>query len=520
MNPNVLYGLFGSGHVLPDIIGGNLAPVQRLGFVDQPGYIGSVPVSATAAPAGRGFLTSDACYTGRNKVLALFVALAGMLSDGTYYEAASSGYNYNYASTSHKYPLLDFLEGIMIPLSKPLMRLYDDGGAVYGKRWVPRMMDETGSGVFDYFAPFTAAPYNNWNSFRPLNTLYPLGKFLADQNVGATYNDGLIPTLANNNIYLVTKLLGLLQRMGNNSSSSLNPYRDGAAGGGVLENVSKGLEQVVTSLQIDRGNNYVNGYSWIDSGRYDRKLNSNRYGWMYTDVASRVTGTPAPISADLEVALDQLIGHTDTTGISEFIDDHPIGAAWNNYDRLLNAAGEMMGNSAGPYYIMGSESTHGNLVHVINNMLTATTMTTADRQALRHTLGVLMARYDGGWVTNTELRDILRTYLPEVMTSATGHYENLLIALKSLMDVDNDGIDTNGDGIWDNPADYEINDYLVDLLIHGDTAGEVIPEMYDLLNSGSMWDSAYYNATYPNKATLKELVDICSELSLEIEDYL
>ena len=513
VTPDVVFSLLGTGHVMPDVVGANIGPVARMGFVDQTSYVPS------------NFDTSSGTlWTNRNKLLPIIVALAGVLRDGTYYQP-TTGNNYNYAG-HHKYPLKEMVENIMFPLSKPYMRLWDNGATTWVKRWVPRIDNES-SGRFSYFMPrgqgsfalaqdyYFGAGAHTYPTSPMLRTLV---SFMADTST-STYADGLIPALDSSNNRVVTKLLAFLQGMGNNDMGSV--YRDDQLG--ILMNVGKGLEQVVTGIQVSQGAVTTNSYGYLDD---------QRYHWMYTNGhgISRTSGTPAPISVDLDVALNELIGD-NTRGLSKFVDNHETPtdgsaaavtdpAKWANYDLLLDAAGEMMGDSTSDYYMMGeyiatnppeTQTQHGTLIHIINNMLTKVTMTSTDRKALRHTLGIMMARYPSGgpWTTNTELRDILLHYLPEVMTSASGHYENLLVALKSLMDKDFDGT-----------MEPEILDYLVDLLIHGDRAEEIIPEMYDLLNNPSMTDSAYYNSSYPNKATLKELVDICSELSLEIEDYL
>ena len=552
--PDVIYdNLLGTGHVLPDAVGANIYPVGKLGFVDQTGFVAS------------NFSTGSAMWTNRNKVLPIFVALAGALKDGTYYDPSSSGYNYNYLSKKHKYPLRELLDGIMVPLSKPYLRMWDDtargASSQYGKRWIPRIMAETAA--FSCFNPVTNG-YTFPDSYRPLSSIRTLASFLADQNT-TSYYDGLIPIIADNT-NLVTKLLSLLQRMGDYDGTG-SPYADGFdTGGGILENVSQGLEQIVTAVQVDKGQSLTRGYTSLSDARFDTGLNTNRYGWMFWNGGGIDRRTapvaPSPVSVDLSVALDELIGD-GTKGLSKFYNDHSGAGGWNNYDRLLNAVGEMMGDSGSSYYIMGNEATHGSLIHIVNNLLTGVTMESEDRLALRHTLGILFDRYqNGAWVTHpvsgtstsnvaatlltdttkswtvnehvgklvringvdnlyitantattlsftgatqtgalrpydiysSDLYKILRTYLPEVMTSASGYYGNFIVILKSLMDKDYNGT-------VDDPDDLAIMDYLIDLLIHGDRAEEIVPEMYDLLSNNAMWDSAYYNGTYPNKAT-------------------
>ncbi|OHD64469.1 MAG: hypothetical protein A2176_11310 [Spirochaetes bacterium RBG_13_51_14] len=500
-----------SGYVLPDIIGKNIYPAVNMAFPTQDNT-GSNFQNTIASDSSIIGDPANTHWQNRSKIFPILISLLGTLLDGSYYQTGS-GADYNYSATAtHKYPLADLFEGLMIPLSKPLMRYYTDaesftGGSSSTGRWVPRLEAEpsiNGYTRFDYLQPSISG---GGVDYRPRSALRTLPSFLADQTT-STYYNGIIPALVDdihpeNNNLLVTKLVALLQRMGNYDDPS-SPYRDVADGGsGILENMSKGLEQIITSIQVDRGEVYTpTNRSWLYSNRFDQLLNSSRYGWMFWDLNNRRSGTP--ISVDLTVALNELIGD-NTRGLSKFIDDHDPGG-WANYDRLLDALGELMGDQASQYYLLGDESTHGTLIHIINNLLTGTSMSSTDRQALRHTLGILMTRYQtGAWTTNTELRDILNHYLPEVLTTFNTHYGDFVVVLEALLDYDHDGT-----------VNPEILDYLTDMLIPGDLAEEVIPQMYELLSRDAMWDSAYYSTDYPNHATLKELAVICEELAAAI----
>ena len=195
------------------------------------------------------------------------------------------------------------MEGVMIPLGKPGMRLYNDGGAVYGKRWVSRMNMEgaINGSSFDYFQP--SASGLTVPDYRPMASLRSLISFMADFST-TSYYDGLLPLLADSNNRTVTRLLALLQRLG---SDDATVYGD--SGLAVRQDFSKGLEQVFTGIQVARGQTAANGYDWLDY---------SRYGWMFTDVTDRRSGTP--ISVDLNAGLNELIGD-NTKGLSRFVDD-------------------------------------------------------------------------------------------------------------------------------------------------------------------------------------------------------
>jgi hypothetical protein len=533
-----------SGYVLPDVIGRNLAPALNMAFPTQDcrgpnmGTGGGTNFQNTIASDSTAIGDNgQAIWQNRSKIFPILVALFGVLMDGSYYEPAGSGGDYNYSGTAHKYPLLDVLEGLMIPLSKPLMRYYTEsesytGGSASRGRWVPRLNAEptiNGQTRFDYFQPIMSGGVD----YRPRSVLRTVPSFLADQTTG-TYYDGLISILADNT-RIVTKLVSLLQRMGDYDGAG-SPYRDVADGGnGILENVSKGLEQIITSVQVDRSEASATGRSWLgynntaDETRYDSLLNNNRFGWMFWDVNNRRAGTP--ISVDLGVLLDELIGDNTTKGISKFVDNHETptdgsagavtdNAKWANYFTALDALGEMLGNPASKWYMLADEANAsspfyptspdyepGNLINFVNKILTGVTTIASDRQALRHTLGIMMYRYANGtgpWTVNTELRDILQLRLPETMVSFEGHYGNLLLTLQDMMDWD-------FDYATDRTVDQEIMDYLIDLLIPGTRAEEVIPKLYDLVSSQSSWDPGYYIST-PGYALWKQLADIADTL--------
>ncbi|HOD15994.1 MAG: hypothetical protein KBC90_02805 [Spirochaetes bacterium] len=519
MSPEVIYNdILGNGHVMPDAVGANIGPLARLGFLES-----SLLTSD--------FSTGSASWTNRNKILPIFVALAGVLMDGSYYDTTGvTNYDYNWSATAkHKYPLNDLLEGVMIPLAKPMMRYFNDQGG----RWVPRMEDEdinnsSGGAYTDEYSFFMPDIYGDARdpNYYPRSSLRTLTSFLAGNSDNTV--DGLLP-LITDNTNLVSKLLSLIQRLGNNEAGS--PYRDDELN--ILADFSKGLEQIVTSIQVDKGAAISAGYTYSDAGRQDPILATSRYGWMFhtgTGAVDRRSGTP--VSVDLTAGLNELIGD-DTRGISEFVDDRGgtyNNALWANYDRMFDAMAAMMGNTSSGYYILDNDGVAGGTVNdgskgvigIMNKFLTGTTASSDDLKSLRHTLGTLMTRYSGGtWgpttatPTNSELYQIVRQYLPDILNAynrpPTNEFHYLLPVLIAFMDVDRDGTlepeEIEG-------TDTSNLDYLTSLLIQGDTPQEIIESTYELMNRDAMWDPAYYTAGgYPNHATIKELADICESLA-------
>ena len=342
INASVVYGLLGSGYVLPNIIGDNIAPVQRLGFVNQTAYV-----------ASRGFLTTDEMYSTRNKVLPIFTALAGVMSDGTYYDASSggaTGHDYNYsASAAHKYPLNDFMEGVMIPLSKPLFRYYSANGG----RWVPRMEDEDindyqGAAYGDDYSYFMPKIYSDSRlpDFRPRSSLRTMLSFLEGNANNAT--DGLLPKLVDNS-GLVTRLLGLLQKLGDDSLASQRTE------------VFKGLEQLVTGMKINKSENITAGRTFLDY---------SKYAWIFN-------------KRNEDLDMEDFLGYEGPYRASD---------NWSDFEDFYGLVRSLVG---------GSRDITPNLVNVVNAVL-AQSLTEDQIHGLIYTAGKIFARYNqvypgGAW---------------------------------------------------------------------------------------------------------------------------
>ena len=500
LTPDVVYSLLGSGSVLPAIIGKNIGPVGRMGFIDQTAYIPST-FSSSPGPL----------WDNRNRTLPLFIAIAGVMKDGTYYESGG-GFNYNYAGR-HKYPLRELLEGVMIPLSKPLMRYWTDGesfsgGGATSGRWVPRMNTEptiNGQTRFDHFQPTNQGTVPD---YLPKSDIRTLTGLLAEHDPTAASLDGLLCMLAEGppsytiNTRVVTKLLALLQRLGAEDAN----YGD--SGKAIRRNFFKGLEQIITGMQISQGEvintTAGNGRTWLDN---------RRYTWLKTPVRTD------PVGVDMDNALNQLIGyhlgnHATDMGLAEFVYDRQA-SDWTQYDRLFDTMGAMMGDTSNPSFYITED-----VISILDKLLNSVTATPADLKALRHTLGVLMARRDSGtWKPTTgtpassELYQILSVYLPDILKAynqaPTNEFHYLLAVLVEFMNVHPDPDPDPGNAVME-PDNLN---FMTDLLIKGDTAQQIIENTYELLGRDAMWDPAYYGGGYPNHAVMKELANILETLA-------
>jgi hypothetical protein len=382
------------------------------------------------------------------------------------------------------------LEGVMIPLSKPYMRLFH---TTKGNRWVPRVRMES-QGDYNYLGALATD-----GSPRPDNTYLPndtaLRSFLSLLTGNAVSDtNGILPMMLDTQ--LVTRLLGLLTSVG---SSTMAADR---------AKLFRGLEQIVTSIQTSMGAGSYPAASY---------LSYSRYGWMFPPLRDGSAGSP--ISLNLDTALDDLVGGDSINkGLATFVDrriaEHPTGwaTADDNYARAFGMMGTLMGDTASPYYVTND------VINIIDGFLTSTTATPTDLKALRHTLGVLFARYNGtAWGTDTRLRDLLTVHLPDVLSivpvdGAPDHAENLLRVVRSLLDWDGDY-----DTVGYEATDPDVMDFMMtDVLDLGETPQEIIVSLFNLLNKPEMYDPNYTSADYPRRPAIQTIADVLRDLALEI----
>ncbi|MBP7736658.1 MAG: hypothetical protein KA369_11845 [Spirochaetes bacterium] len=389
--------VLGSGHVLPDAIGRNIEPAARLAFLIN---------NASAILSDDRSSKWDTAWGNRNRLAPALSALAGTLRDWTKYVPSTSGYNYNHTSPSpHKYPLADILEGVLIPLGKPMLRRFNSPN----DRWVPRVKDETGD-TYIYFRPNVSDKgYTpTINNYIPRDSLRTLLSVLAGNSINGY--DGVFPMMTDNS-GLATRLLGLLQLLGS------EPYTT------ERENIALGLEQLMTAIKFNRSEAITNGYfATVDFARH---------AWMFNPRAE-------------DVNLEDYMGYE---GAFRTVNNWPTCDNWSNFEESYDLLASFMG---------GTRDVRQNLVNIINAFL-AQQLTEDECQGLLYTTGKLLARHDSsGWhyhgydygpgKTNSfdQLVKLL-TYIPQIhdvmkTTGGTGEkYERLLRNVQILLN-DEDSI--------------------------------------------------------------------------------
>ena len=105
---------------------------------------------------------------------------------------------------------------------------------------------------------------------------------------------------------------------------------------------------------------------------------------------------------------------------------------WESFDGLMDGARSLMaddGPNGDTYYVMND------VVSLLDKFLSRVSVSQAEISGLLHTVGILMAEYDSGsstWVYSDDLANIMSVYLPDIMDTFTGNYDNLMIIAYNL----------------------------------------------------------------------------------------
>ncbi len=337
VNADVLFhDILGDGYVLPDIVGKNIHPAVNMAFPlqDNTGNFQSC-IPSNSSDIGD---TNSTVWQNRSRLFPVLLALIGTMMDGTYYDVAGSGNNYNYDG-NHKYPLAELLEGLMIPLGKPMLRYWTDSEAFGGNastgRWVPRIEDES-RGNYSYFNPVVKNS-GDATDYRPRNIRTMLSLLAGSTD---SSSDGLLAVMADNS-QMVSRIIALLQTLGADGYDSER------------EEVFKGLEQLMTAMKIDKSEVIgTAGRSSIDNSRYE---------WIFSKRKE-----------DLD--MEEVLGYEGP---------YRAGDDWSDFRDFLDLAKTFIG---------GSRDITPNLVNIMNAVL-AQPLTEDQVHGLIYTAGKIFARH-------------------------------------------------------------------------------------------------------------------------------
>lgn len=424
--------ILGGNHVLPDVVGQNLAPISNMAFINTE----NIPSDSDIIGGNTTNEDDKKVWKNRNKLFPIVIALISNLHKNTHYEANTEVNNHSYNFTGmHKYPI-KMLRDLIFMLGQPLIRHFDTQGG----RWIPRMNDENG------FEPDTAffAPNGKGVDYRPKENLKSVISILSENEYAKS--NGLIPLLSQTK--LITKLFNFLQFLGRDNGVYADTDKTSSdyLQWGARRKIFYGIEQILTSIKTTQGVASSRGY-----------FNIKHPNWFFQKEDNDL---------DLDIILDELIGSkTLNKGIYLFVKNRPNNTDWENFNFAINAMAALFSNKSqyGEKYRILE-----NLINIATHILTGFKANSAQLIALRHSIAMTMTYYDkenNTWVQGTELQKILTDLLPKILLAYKGNYKSVLIALKSMT------------------KDKGLLQYFLENIKTDKKSEDIIKEMYDFLNS-------------------------------------
>ncbi|MDY6932742.1 MAG: hypothetical protein SVZ03_00805 [Spirochaetota bacterium] len=391
--------VLGKGRVVPEIIGSNINALKILGFFSE-----DVISSADAGIEGP-------YWDQRNPLLMIFTALLGEFHG---YSSRETG----------KYPFTTLVNGLFPLLAKPLIYYQKDAGPTPHNCWKPRFNVEE-----HYFlkpgCTVDEDPEADW--LEEIVTYYEpkanrtLLSMLSESEPRLC--DGLISLLQNSN--LLTRILSALKELGDSRyDDPIGADSDDYTTWGARRRILYGLEQIISTIKTTRG----------DVISRDYILNLDYPTWMFADDGIR------PEDIMFDTIIDELIGSdVSGKGLAVFPDyrepAHPDyrGYDWDNFNRLLNALGEMMADGSA-YNVMDD------ITAITDTLMNGVNPTETEIMGLRHTLGSVFAKYYEAspdlwvWEYPDEIIDIVTDELPTILQIFSGHYSNLFMVADELLE--------------------------------------------------------------------------------------
>jgi hypothetical protein len=483
MSAETIWESLGDGHVLPDIIGANFGPVQRMAFL--------IPSTLSSSQV-------DANWSSRSRLFPVLVALIGSMRERTYYVKPASGYTFN-NSANNRYPLKVLTDGLICSLGKPMWYYQKNVNPYPRNTWKPYVATTSVS----FLRPDNDDPGVRTDlEYQPRTNVLNGSALPANQQIRSLLgvlsensyraSDGLMMLMNNNK--MINSLLSLLQKVG--SDTYADPITYDAADyrtWGARRKMGYALEQILTTIRTPKATSIERGYVY------------NGYpSWMFNS-------SMRPEDVDLNDIITEFIGSdSNGKGLAVVPDTRPnYPADWENFDRLMDGAAALTGHSGaspGPYDITET------LISVIDKFLTGVTASEEQTRSLRHTLGVVLAYNNyldpetsslhypdkpAGWNYGDELRAILVNELPEILEVNAGHNEEFLTFIDYFLE----------------PGGFV--EYLVDHMNSSYSFAEIIPELYQFLGDDII--SQPGSQLWSDLADL--LLDLCIVMGNEEPDW-
>ncbi len=281
MNIGLWDDVLGSGYVLPDVVGANFGPMQRMVYL--------VPDAIPSHKAG----IDGGYWNQRSRLFPVLISLFGELHKRTNYEPPASGYAYN-DSPNNRYPF-KMLTDVLIPaLAKPMFyyQIGQDSGDDDRTHdfWRPRVKANGAPYDFMQHDADDAADRSD-PEFQP-KYVRTMTSFLGENEDGSV--DGILSLL--NKTEMVPKLLTLLQKVSDSKFDDPETYNpDDMSTWGVRSKMFYGLEQLLTGMKVNKARAYNDSY--ITTEFFEK--------WQFKDNGIR------DCDIDMEESLDDLLWKWD-----------------------------------------------------------------------------------------------------------------------------------------------------------------------------------------------------------------
>ena len=397
VTPDYIYKtVLGSGHLLPEVIRANITPLKMLSFL-TPYNRETIITSQDINPF------NPEIWGLRNTLLPVVAIMLGKIHEHTIY---------NTDPTKASYPFKTIIDGLLAPLAKPMFYFSKKTG-----QWQPRLQDSP-AGQHNFLLPCvnseTGVDIRDDSYYLP-KTNPTLVTMLSETSYKTC--DGIIPLLCQSK--LITKTLSLLKTLG--APQFNDPSRassDDLTTWGPRRQICYGLEQIITGVSTSPSESISRGYGMQFPERF--------FAENSADIA-------------LDTIIEELIGtgNASQKGLSVYPDNRPKNADWKNFNRLVDAAGELLsdkGLSAGKYNLL--EVT----INMIDKIMTNIDISHTDMRAVRHTLGSILAVYqeqEDKWEYPTEIIDLMTDQFPEILAAFQGHFIPLEVFVKAGLTVYN-----------------------------------------------------------------------------------
>jgi len=288
-----MFASLGDGPVLPPVVGYNMAPVARMGYIlnDIDDY--------NSWQVGKDF----AHWNSRSRAFPLIVSLMGTLRDLTYYEAPTDGSRTYNNSSNNRYPAKIITDALLPALGKPMFYYQKSGQNPIGC-WKPKIKAGMASGGANEYLK-TVGTATDFSSYTPDESMRTLTGMLFESSPKAC--DGLVPLMSETK--LSTKTIQLLNYIanGNEDIYGNSPNYDPAdtKTWGVIKKIAFGIEQLMTGMKVTKGEAYVNNS--LDDSIFEP--------WQF---ATGVSGSYGNVR-DCDIVMDDMIeGMVDMlAGISD-----------------------------------------------------------------------------------------------------------------------------------------------------------------------------------------------------------